>query len=459
MGIEMKKGKKKKGFLLLLLSAALAILLSGCEWISQDDSSEMGSRGAYRLPTSSEEQQDKFGRQAVTSYTPKNYRETKAVWISYLELKTLLQGKTEAEFTESITQAFQNVKELGLNTVVVHIRPYGDAIYPSNYFPWSAYAKGVGENPGYDPLEIMVTRAHQLALSFHAWINPYRAVTEEEGKIIGTEYPFSKWLHNEKKGINIVNLSGRWFYNPGVEEVRRLIVAGVEEVVRYYPVDAIHFDDYFYPTTDAVFDSTLYQAYVEEGGSLEADAWRRENVNTLLRDTYAAIKKINEGVLFGVSPQANVGNNFKNQYADVIRWCSTPGYLDYICPQIYYNFKSETTDFSKALATWEALATHPSVRLYIGTAPYKIGKADRWACTGANGGVCSAPKDCGARGWMTDIPDHSDILMRQYEMIRASKRCSGIFLYSYQSLFWPEDEVKAQVESEIKHFMSVAATT
>lgn len=453
MVIEMKKVKIKNRLMIVLSVIVLCISVSGCDLLPPPNSSDVKSKNDYQFLVSSGEQDNTPGRQAVT-YTPKNYGEVKAVWISYIELKTLLLGKTEAEFTESIEKAFQNAKNLGLNTVVVHVRPYGDAVYQSEYFPWSAYAKGFGENPGYDPLQVMVTKAHQLDLSIHAWVNPYRSITEEESKIISNEYPFSKWLHNEKKGTNIVNLSGRWFYNPGVEEVRKLIVAGVEEIVKYYPVDAIHFDDYFYPTTDTEFDKTLYQAYIDEGGKLELDAWRRENVNTLLRDTYTAIKKINDGVLFGISPQANISNNFKNQYADVIRWCSTPGYLDYICPQIYYNFKSETTDFVKSLTAWEALATHPAIKLYIGIAPYKIGRVDQWACTGASGGACTAPNDCGAKGWMVNDPGNSSILKQQYEKIKKSERCSGFFLYNYQSLFSPEDDVKIQVESEMKNLKS-----
>lgn len=452
--MEMKKVEKRSSFLIFLSVVLFCLSIVGCDLLPSGSSSYISSKSDYQFLVSSGEQKNTSDRQAIT-YTPKNYGEVKAVWISYIELKTLLLGKTEAEFAESIEKAFQNVKDLGLNTVVVHVRPYGDAVYQSDYFPWSAYAKGFGEDPGYDPLTVMVTKAHQLDLSFHAWVNPYRSVTEEESQKISNEYPFAKWLHNEKKGTNIVNLSGRWFYNPGVEEVRQLIVAGVEEIVKYYPVDAIHFDDYFYPTTDTEFDQTLYQAYLDEGGSLELDAWRRENVNTLLRDTYVAIKKINDGVLFGISPQANISNNFKNQYADVIRWCSSPGYLDYICPQIYYNFKSETTDFVKSLTTWEALVTHPAIKLYIGIAPYKIGRVDQWACTGANGGTCSAPNDCGAKGWMVSDPSNSNILKQQYERIKKSERCSGVFLYNYQSLFLPEEDVKTQVDSEIKNLKSV----
>ncbi len=450
----MKKGKVRYRLLSLALAVWMLLAAAGCDRLPFQ-SSDAGSGGGgldFVIPPGSEEpSQD---RQKV-SYTPRNFDEIQAVWISYIELKTLLTGKNQADFTSCIRNAFQNAKELGLNTVVVHVRPYGDAVYQSSYFPWSSYAGSFGKSPGYDPLAVMLEEAHKLGLSFHAWINPYRAQTEEEAGQVANSYPFSKWYHGAQKGKYVINLSGRWYYNPGIEEVRQLIVAGVRELVRYYPVDGIHFDDYFYPTTDASFDADAYQSYRQEGGTLELAAWRRENVNALLRDCYLAIKKENPEVLFGISPQANISNNFNGQYADVIRWCSTPGYLDYICPQIYYSFKSETTDFMKALSEWTEIAVQPSVRLCVGVAPYKLGKEDKWACTAANGGECSAPRDCGSKGWMVSEPEKSDILKRQYEEIRKNDRCSGIFFYSYNSLFLPDSSVKAQVDAECAKLKTV----
>lgn len=448
----------KKRFCSTVLAAVLvflSVLISGCGAEGDGGRSKTGSGGGleFILPDTSG---SGSGRKEVV-YTPKNFGEMKAVWISYIEMKTLLTGKSEEAFTASIREAFQNAKELGLNTVVVHVRPYGDALYQSALFPWSSYAKAFGQSPGFDPLAIMTEQAHKLGLSIHAWINPYRALTEEEAKIVSNDYPFSKWYHGAQKGKYIVNVSGRWYYNPGVEEVRQLIVAGIEEIIKYYPVDGIHFDDYFYPTTDPAFDAELYNAYRQEGGTLELDVWRRENVNALLRDCYLAVKRKNEGIQFGISPQANISNNYKTQYADVIRWCSAPGYLDYICPQIYYSFKSETTDFMQALAEWSAIVTQPSIRLYIGLAPYKVGADDKWACTGASGGECSAPKDCGKDGWKVSDPGKSDILSRQVGEIRANERCSGMIFYNFQSLFTPSENVKTQLESERKALKKILA--
>lgn len=440
--------------ILIILAIILTIITSSCGIPGTSDRSENSNNNENRFWVSSEDAPKNDTREPV-EYQAVNFEETRAVWISYIELQTLLLGKNESGFTDSIRKAYQNIAEMGLNTVIVQVRPYGDAIYPSAYFPWSAYAKSYGVDPGYDPLSVMIEQAHELGLSFHAWLNPYRAQTEEEAAKTDDSYPFARWYHGKEKNRYIINLNGRWYYNPGIEEVRQLIVSGIKELVRYYEVDGIHMDDYFYPTTDPSFDQEQYQQYKNDGGSLELEPWRRENVNALLRDAYLAVKKQNESVLFGISPQANISNNFNIQYADVLRWCSTAGYLDYICPQIYYNFKSETTDFATSLKQWIEIVSHPAVKLFVGVAPYKIGKEDKWACTAANGGACSAPNDCGAKGWMVSDQSKSDLLKQQYEMIRKEERCSGIVFYSYQSLFEPEAAVRSQIESEKKQLMEL----
>ena len=70
------------------------------------------------------------------------------MWISCYELPDATVG--EESFRLSITEMFKKIKDFGLNTVFLHVRPFADAIYPSEFFPWSKYACR-GENPGFDP--------------------------------------------------------------------------------------------------------------------------------------------------------------------------------------------------------------------------------------------------------------------------------------------------------------------
>ncbi len=364
-----------------------------------------------------------------------NYDRIKAVWISYIDFADILTKKSESAFRTNFENVCKNAVSFGLNTLVCQIRAFGDAAYPSEYFAWSQMAAGVGKNPGYDPLKIMVELAHKYNLSFHAWINPFRTFLDTQISSVPAAATFKKWYNDSgKKGRYIVKVGTRWYYNPGEPEVRKLILNGVNEILNNYSVDGIHFDDYFYPTTDASFDSATFSQY--GGGKTLAD-FRRSSVSTLVKSVYDAVKSKNSNMVFGISPDANVDNDMNKLYADVKLWCSTNGYIDYICPQDYYNYVSESTSFTKALNTWNSMVTASKVKLMVGLAPYKIGyKEDYWACLNANREKHKLTPDvCGAYGWQTKTPSTSNILARQYNDCIALKKCGGVFLYSYNYVF------------------------
>lgn len=50
------------------------------------------------------------------------------------------------------------------------------------------------------------------------------------------------------------------YLNPAIPEAADYVVQGVAELVQNYAVDGIHFDDYFYPTTDAALDAAQFAA-------------------------------------------------------------------------------------------------------------------------------------------------------------------------------------------------------
>lgn len=366
-----------------------------------------------------------------TSDSRINYPVMKAVWISYIDFASILTNKTESQFRKNFENVCKNSVDFGLNTVVCQVRIHGDAVYPSQYFAWSHIIAGLGKNPGYDPLKIMVEIAHKYNLSFQAWINPFRTFLNTDISKVPENTVFKKWYNDpNKKGKNIVLYSGRWYYNPAEPEARELILNGVSEIINNYKVDGIHFDDYFYPTTDASFDSKSYQNY-GKGKSL-AD-FRRDCVSALVKSVYDTVKKKNNNILFGISPQANISNDMNKQYADVKLWSKNNGYIDYICPQVYYNYKSESLDFKKSIDEWNSLVTASNVKLMIGLAPYRIGWLDTWACK--NSSHTENTSDCGKYGWRTTDVNSSNILARQVADSFALNKCKGIFLYSYNYLF------------------------
>ncbi len=352
--------------------------------------------------------------------------EARGVWFSYLTLGPLAKNKTQAEFTSNIDTAFGKIADEGFNTVFAQVRPFADALYQSDYFPWSYLLTGTeGENPGYDPLEIMCEIADKHGLRIEAWINPYRVRLSGYKDALSSKNQARKWLKSGSDSV--VEWNGGIYYNPGSAQARALIVNGVKEIVANYNVDGIHFDDYFYPTTDMAFDQATWRA---AKSSLPQADWRRENVNQLVREVYTAVKSIDPNCLFGISPQGNTQNNYNGQFIDVEKWLANPGYLDYICPQIYYGFENGTNPYAQTVEKWDRMIKVPTIKLYVGIAAYKLGTEDQWA--GAGSGE-----------WLNT----EDILARMVETARKASHYGGFAIYSYDSLF-STDTPQVRIERE-----------
>lgn len=354
--------------------------------------------------------------------------EVRAVWFSYFELEALLKGKSQSAFTAAAGEAFDRCAAFGLNTVLVQVRPYGDAIYPSDYFPWSYLATGTeGGDPGFDPLAILIREAHNRGLAIEAWINPYRVRNANYNKALSDDNPAKELL----KSGDAISYNGGIYYNPASAKAQKLIVNGVKELVENYRLDGIHFDDYFYPTTDTAFDADAYSAYKAGGGSLSLANWRRQQVDALVQAVYQTVHAAGEGVVFGISPQGNLDINYNSQYIDVARWLSQPGYVDYICPQIYYGFENGTCPYEETVEAWNQLLKADGISLYVGLAPFKIGLEDSWAGSGKG-----------------EWQQNSNLLSRMVDCARKQSAYQGFALFRYDSLFAPAASVKSQVEAE-----------
>lgn len=283
----------------------------------------------------------------------------RAVWLSYDNLSKFSYESKEA-FTEDFNQAISLVAQYKNNTVIVHVRAFADALYESKLFPNSQYITQKTKL-SFDPLSTMIEIAHQNGLSFEAWINPYRISLNQKSYQQFQKYSSQKkWLEDESKVINYGEY--KYIFNPASKEVRNYIVNGVEEIVKNYDVDAIHFDDYFYvPGTHG--ETTQNQRF--------------DNVNMLISDVYQSIKKINKGVQFGVSPQGNY-ENCMAEGADVDTWLKEEGYIDYLLPQIYwtdqYGEDGQTTMFTDRIKVFSSLKRRKAISLYAGLAIYQSGE-------------------------------------------------------------------------------------
>jgi Uncharacterized protein conserved in bacteria len=341
-------------------------------------------------------------------------KEMRGAWVPYMSLITT--QKTKEAFRQNFMNIVNQSKKTGINTLFVHVRPFSDALYESSYFPWSHVVTGKqGQNPGYDPLEIMIECAHTNGLEIHAWINPLRIKSATVPTALSSNGVYEK-LKN-KNPEYFMHDRGAIYLNPAYKYARDLITNGVVEIVKKYDVDGIHFDDYLYPHGgSSAMDATAYDQYKKTTSNpMPLVEWRKGNINTLVRQVYSSIKKADSSMPFGISP---IGNITLTDIlgADVKTWCSTPGYIDYLCPQVYYSYTSPVLGFTPALNTWLALEKHPKLKMYIGLALYKAGMPD---------------SDTGT--WV----NYTDILKRQVEDSRKVGT-DGTILYSTEYLTRPE---------------------
>lgn len=366
------------------------------------------------------------------NYSAVNYSEQKGFWISYLEYMSIMKNKSESSFKRSVETYFDNIANLGFNTVYVHVRAFGDAYYNSTLFPSGEQFDGTIDTPNsFDALQIMIDCAHARGLSLHAWVNPMRLMTAAQISSIDDKYQIKKW-YKSNKGTYIVETGGRLYLNPAYSDVTDLIAAGIAEIVTNYDVDGIQIDDYFYPTTAASFDKAAYSA---SGTSLSLSSWRISNVNKMVKKLYSTVHSVNDTVMFGISPQGSLENNYDELYADVRTWCSESGYCDYILPQVYFGFDNAALPYDKVISEWSGMVTNRNVKLVIGLAAYKIGAADNYAGAG------------GKNEWL----DNSDIMARQMSAAQRLPNYGGVALYRYESIFAPSSDVAAHVNKELKN--------
>ena len=365
------------------------------------------------------------------------------------------------KWKESYLEILEYCINNGMNAVIFQVSPCNDAFYPSKYRPWSDFLAGFGVNPGWDPVEWMIEVTHAAGLEYHAWFNPYRtsvtalsqSITEED-KSTGAHhvYDYNKeeiynykqtYFSNlkticEKNGTLVDNpifytgealdhavvygTEGKFVLNPAAETTLENMEKTIEEFVTNYDADGIHFDDYFYPddknykgsnaefkkytfSSEPDIDYNDYQEYVSNGGILDIFNWRRENVNTLIKNLSDIIRANNVTdeykCAFGISPAArwapspetcpagshrgaeggmadgcNNYYSYSDLFADTKKW-AVEGWLDYILPQNYTylgDTPSGIPDGNYPVITrwWSNALAGSTCKLYIGTALYQI---------------------------------------------------------------------------------------
>lgn len=334
--------------------------------------------------------------------------EIKGVFLSYIEINKYIKNDNYEISKNNIKKIISNIKSMNLNTIILQVRSSSDSIYNSKIYPKSLYLVNNEYDNYYDVLAYFIEEAHKYNIKIIAWINPYRVRTTENINNITDKNPAYKYLNTDTIYIN-----NGVFYNPSKKEVTDLIIKGVEEVLEY-DIDGLLFDDYFYPNVN--IDEKDYQEYIKYNDYVSPENYRLEVINNMIRKVYKKCKEKN--VLFGISPDGNIENNYTTHYADVKTWMSKEGYIDFIMPQIYYGFYNSSRDYINTLKEWENNLLNENIDLYVALAFYKVGQYDKYARDGKN-------------EWL----ENDDIIMREILLSRNTKKYKGFSLFRYDNIF------------------------
>ncbi|MBE6687914.1 MAG: hypothetical protein E7588_01400 [Ruminococcaceae bacterium] len=326
-------------------------------------------------------------------------KEIRGVWIStvynidFPSKPSLNKIQQMAELNAIVETA----KKSNLNTIFFQVRPTSDALYKSEIYPTSAFLtgeQGATLMDDFDPLEYLTKIAHQNGIKLHAWINPFRitpgskATFESDVNALSEDNPAV--VHKE---WTVPYEDGKLYFDPGIPEVRQLIIDGAVEIVNNYDVDGIHVDDYFYPYPVYITNENGKRvpaefkddySYGKYGNGADRGDWRRENINAFVRDLKNAVKQADSECEFGVScagiwanssslkagSDTNGMQSYFDTYADSKYWIEN-GLVDYICPQIYWEMSHKTAPFDVVCKWWSSVVDGTDVDLYIGHALYK----------------------------------------------------------------------------------------
>lgn len=319
-------------------------------------------------------------------------KEMRGVWLSTVKNLDFPSdtGLSVKQLKTELDTVVDDCVKNEINTIFFQVRPYADALYKSSIFPWSAVLSGTqGTAPAddFDPLAYLLEKAHAENIDVHGWINPYRIGTGGAEQVIASLSPDNPAVVHPEYRVECSD--GGVYFNPALPEVQTLIINGVLEIIQNYDVDGIHFDDYFYPyEVEDYPDSADFQKYGLEFDTVED--FRRNNVNTLVEAVSKAIKAIKPNVSFGISPFGIWDNKADNPlgsdtsgmssysaiFADSRYWVQQ-GFLDYICPQVYWSFENTAAPFKKVCDWWNDLCGLYDTDLYIGLALYKLGTDEK----------------------------------------------------------------------------------
>lgn len=229
---------------------------------------------------------------------------------------------------EDLCRQLDQLKELGINTVILQTRIRGTVIYPSAIEPFDDCITGLPDHrPDYDPLAFCIEECHRRGMECHAWV---------------VCFPVGKFAQQKRYGARAVNVrhpelvqrtKEQWIMDPAKAGTATYLADLCGEIVSNYDVDGIQLDYVRYPEKEVGFKTSLPLAE------------RQANVTRVVRAIHDRIKAIRPWVKLSCSPvgkyadlprQTSRGWNARDAVAqDAVLWLRE-GLMDWLAPMMYF---------------------------------------------------------------------------------------------------------------------------
>jgi uncharacterized lipoprotein YddW (UPF0748 family) len=324
-------------------------------------------------------------------------REWRAAWVaSVAHIDWPAQpGLNVEQQQQAALELIDRARDIGLNALILQVRPAGDALYRTALEPWSEYLtgeQGRAPEPAWDPLAFWAEETARRGLELHAWLNPYRARHPSARSALAAP-------HLGVTNPEAVKSYGTLLWmDPAEPAAQQRTLDVVADIARRYDIAGIHIDDYFYPypvrqgddelafPDEPAWQRALDAARAGQGPAPTSRAdWRRAQVDQLVQAMQQRVREVRPQMSFGISP-FGIGrperrppgitgfSQYDKLFADVERWLSE-GWMDYVAPQLYWPLASAGQAFGLLLDSW--LSQNPrGVAMRPGLYSSRVGSED-----------------------------------------------------------------------------------
>lgn len=180
---------------------------------------------------------------AIKSVLPFRINEFKGVWIRPTE-------KTESDIIASVNK----IKSAGIDNIFLETYFHGRTIFPSKTMENYGFVPQYETFQGIDPLQIWIREAHKNGIKVHIWFETF---------YVGNQVPSTNlknilavkpdWGNKTLAGYESANATpsssehNGYFLDPANPEVKKFLLALLNEIITNYKPDGINLDYIRYP--------------------------------------------------------------------------------------------------------------------------------------------------------------------------------------------------------------------